>query len=84
MQNSYADGFKIVTTYGYVTVDGVWIGRIGFIDHLHRPFGTTSNYDTIADFNTTNHSMLRLLCLLSLVVAWQQLSTMAIPLQCVH
>jgi hypothetical protein len=31
---------------------------------------TTTYYNTIADFHTTNHSTLSLLSLLSLVVAW--------------
>jgi hypothetical protein len=31
---------------------------IGFIGHLYTPVGTTSNYNTIADFHTTNHSTL--------------------------
>jgi hypothetical protein len=52
-----------------------------FIDHLQVI--TTNNYNTIADFHTTNHSTLSL-SLLSLVVAWKQLSTMAIPLQSFH
>jgi hypothetical protein len=42
---------------------------IGFIDHLYTWLGTTSNYNIIADFHTTNHSTLSLLSLLSLVVA---------------
>jgi hypothetical protein len=39
-----------------------------FIDHLQVVI--TNNYDTIADFHTTNHSTPSLLSLLSLVVAW--------------
>jgi hypothetical protein len=30
----------------------------GFIDHLYTRLGTTSNYNTTADFHTINHSML--------------------------
>jgi hypothetical protein len=37
-----------------------------------------------ADFHTTNDSILSLLNLLPLVLAWYQLSTMAIPLQYFH
>jgi hypothetical protein len=33
---------------------GVTIGEVnGFIDHLHTPLGTTSTYNTIADFHTS-------------------------------
>jgi hypothetical protein len=39
-----------------------------FIDHAQVV--TTNNYNTIADFHTTNHSTLSLLSLLSLVVTW--------------
>jgi hypothetical protein len=51
-----------------MTIDGVfgWVNK--FIDHLQVV--TTNNYYTIADFDTTNHSTLSLLSLLSLVVAW--------------
>jgi hypothetical protein len=55
---------------GYVLVNR-------FNDHLQVV--TTNNYNTIAEFHTINHSMLSLLSLLSLVVTWNQLSTMAIP-----
>jgi hypothetical protein len=34
---------NIVTIYVCVTIDGVWIGWIGFTDHLYTPLGTTSN-----------------------------------------
>jgi hypothetical protein len=36
-----------------VTVDGVWIGWIGFIDHLYTPLGTTSNYSAIANLHNS-------------------------------
>jgi hypothetical protein len=39
-----------------------------FIDHLQVV--TTNNYNTIADFHTTNYSTLSLLSLLSLVFTW--------------
>jgi hypothetical protein len=51
-----------------------------FIDHLQVVI--KNNYNTIGDFHTTNHSSLGLLSLLSLVFTRQQLSTMAILLQC--
>jgi hypothetical protein len=55
----------------------------GFVNRFiyHLQVVTTNNYNTIADFHTTNHYTLNLLSLLSLVVTWEQLSTMAIPLQ---
>jgi hypothetical protein len=43
--------FKIASRV-LVTIDGVWLVNI-FIDHLQVV--TTNNYNTIADFNTTNH-----------------------------
>jgi hypothetical protein len=43
---------------------------IGFIDHIYTPLGTTNNYNSIADFQTRNHTTLSLLSLLSLDVAW--------------
>jgi hypothetical protein len=39
-----------------------------FVDHIQ--IVSTNNYNTIADFHTTNHSTLRLLSLVSLVVTW--------------
>jgi hypothetical protein len=39
-----------------------------FIDHLQVV--TTNNYNTVADFHTTNDSTLNLLSLLSLVFTW--------------
>jgi hypothetical protein len=39
-----------------------------FIDYLQVV--TTNNYNTIADFHTTNHSTLSLLSMLSLIVTW--------------
>jgi hypothetical protein len=53
-----------------------------FIDHLQVV--TTKNYNTIADFYTTNHLMPSLLSLLSLVVTFKQLATMVIPLPYFH
>jgi hypothetical protein len=38
---------------------------IGFTDHVQVI--TTNNYNTVADFHTTNHSTLNLLSLLALV-----------------
>jgi hypothetical protein len=38
-----------IVTYGYVTIDGVWIGE-QIIDHLRVV--TTNNYNIIADFHT--------------------------------
>jgi hypothetical protein len=56
---------------------------MGCVLDLLTQLGTTSNYDTISDCHTANHSMLSLISL-SLEVAWKQLSTMAIPMQCFH
>jgi hypothetical protein len=53
-----------------------------FIDHLRVV--TTNNYNTIADFHTTNHSTLSFLSLLSLIFTLQQLSVVAIPQRCFH
>jgi hypothetical protein len=39
-----------------------------FIDHLHVVI--TNNYQTTADFHTTNHTTLSLFTLLSLVFNW--------------
>jgi hypothetical protein len=50
-----------------VTLDGVWIDDQIYY-HLHVV--TTNNYNTLADFHTTNHSTLSLLNLLSLVFTW--------------
>jgi hypothetical protein len=61
--------YIIINHNRHVTVDGVWIGLIGFIDHLCTPLRTISNYNIIADFHTTNHSTLRLLSQLCLVTA---------------
>jgi hypothetical protein len=55
---------------------------IGFIDHLQVV--TANNYYIIADFHSTNHSTLSLLSLFPLDFTWEQLSTMATPLQCLH
>jgi hypothetical protein len=41
----------------------------------------TNNYNSIADFHTTDHSRLSILSLFPLVSTRQQLSVMAIPLQ---
>jgi hypothetical protein len=53
-----------------------------FTNHLQVV--TTNNCNAVADFHTTDHSMLSLLSLLLLVVTWHQLSTVAVPLQCFH
>jgi hypothetical protein len=51
-----------------VTIDGFGlVNRL--IDHLYTAHGTTSNYNTIVYFHTSNHSTLSLLSLLSPVVA---------------
>jgi hypothetical protein len=69
--------FTCISEYG---------GGFGLLNRfiVHLQIVTTNNCNTIADFNITNHSTLSHLSLLSLVFTRYQLSTMDIPLQCLH
>jgi hypothetical protein len=65
-----------------MTIDGVWIDWIGFIDHLHASLGTTRNYSSIAISTipkSPQHPLSHFqLAVSSPAVPWQQLLTVKI------
>jgi hypothetical protein len=55
-------------------LDGVWVGKIGFIDHLYTQLLTTSNYSGIDDLHILQLTVTQTLVFsVSLIVPWQRI-----------
>jgi hypothetical protein len=73
---------------GLCLLDGVWIGWIGFTDHLYTALGTTRDYSTAANLHTlrftvANTSVLSLLQS-PLFVSWQWILTQQLTVSLNH